>query len=95
MTLAMFFCCAGSDDPGPLFLLCHVLGFLVLGAKDMFDRAMQIEKNVARIEHNSGDYRIIVTVEHREAATITQDEAQMLLTNEWQFLFTQKVRFGG
>jgi hypothetical protein len=32
---------------------------LCLRSKSVFGKAMQIEKNVARIEHNSEDYRIV------------------------------------
>ncbi len=61
----------------------------------MFGTAMQIEKNVARVEHTSDDCRIVVTVERRHAAAITQEEAEILLTREWPLLFTQRIRFGG
>ena len=61
----------------------------------VFGKTMQIEKNVATIEQNSDDYRIVVTVEHRHADAITQEEAEILLTKEWPFLFTQRVRYGG
>lgn len=56
---------------------------------------MQIENNIARVERNSGDYTIVVTVEHRGAVTITQEEAEILLTQEFPFLFTQRKRYGG
>jgi hypothetical protein len=55
---------------------------------------MQIEKNVAKIEHNSDDYRIVVTVEHLRADAITQEEAEIALTKRWQLLFTQRFTYG-
>ena len=61
----------------------------------MFGKAMHIEKNVARIERDSDDYRILVTVENRRADAITQEEAEIILTKEWPLLFTQRVRYGG
>ena len=48
---------------------------------------MHIEKNVARIEHNVDDYRIVVTVERRNAAAITPEETEILLTKQLPFLF--------
>jgi hypothetical protein len=56
---------------------------------------MQIEKNVATIARDVGDYRIVVTVEHRGAETITQKEAEIVLTKEAPLLFTQTMSFGG
>ena len=56
---------------------------------------MQIEKNVAKIEHDADDYRIVVTVEKRRAETITQQEAEIVLTRQIPVLFTQRVKFGG
>jgi hypothetical protein len=41
-------------------------------------KPMQIEKNVAKIEHVAGDYRIIVTVEHLNAANIKQEDAETM-----------------
>jgi hypothetical protein len=60
----------------------------------MFNRPMQIEKNIARIEDNSGGFTIVVTVERRGTVTITQEEAEILLTQEFPFLFTQRKRYG-
>ena len=51
---------------------------------------MQIEKNVAKIEHVADDYNIVVTVEHRHAATITKEEAEILLTKAMSVLFPHK-----
>jgi len=56
---------------------------------------MQIEKNVATIARDAGDYRIVVTVEHLGAETITQKEAEIVLTKEAPLLFTQRMSFGG
>ena len=56
---------------------------------------MQIEKNVATIARDAGDYRIVVTVEHRGAETITQKEAEIVLTKEAPLLFTQRIGFVG
>ena len=50
---------------------------------------------MARIEYNLEDYCIVVTVEHRHAGAITQEEAEIVLTKEWPLLFTQRVRYGG
>lgn len=60
----------------------------------MFNRLMQIEKNIPRIEHNSGEFTIVVTVARRGTVTITQEEAEILLTQEFPFLFTQRKRYG-
>ena len=60
----------------------------------MFGKPMQIEKNVAKIEDNSDDYRSVVTVEHRTADTITQEEAEIVLTKRFPLLYTQSVTFG-
>jgi hypothetical protein len=56
---------------------------------------MQIEKNVAKIDHVAEDYRIVVTVEHQHAATITKEEAEIVLTKVMPDLFKQRVRYGG
>jgi hypothetical protein len=60
----------------------------------MFGKPMQIEKNIAKIEHDSDDYRILVKVESRCSNTITQEEVEIILTKEWPLLFTQRVRYG-
>jgi len=56
---------------------------------------MQIENNVATIEHTTGDYRIVVTVEHLNAPDIKQEDAEIVLTNNMLRLFSQRQRFGG
>ena len=56
---------------------------------------MQIKKNVVKIEHTAGDYRIVVTVEHLNAADIKQEDARIVLTNNMLPLFSQRQRFGG
>jgi len=58
-------------------------------------KPMQIKKNVAKIEHTAGDYRIVVTVEHLNAADIKQEDARIVLTNNMLPLFSQRQRFGG
>ena len=58
-------------------------------------KPMQIEKNVAKIEHTAGDYRIVVTVEHLNAADIKQEDAEIVLTNNMLLLFSQRQRYGG
>jgi hypothetical protein len=58
-------------------------------------KPMQIEQNVAKIEHTAGDYRIVVTVEHLNAAAIKQEDAEIVLTNNVLLLFTQRHRHGG
>ena len=56
---------------------------------------MQIKKNVVKIEHTAGDYRIVVTVEHLNAAEIKQEDAEIVLTKNILLLFTQRQRSGG
>ncbi len=56
-------------------------------------RTMFIEKNVAKIEKNVDDYRIVVTVEHRHADGITQEEAEIVLTQNVLLLFSQRNKF--
>ena len=58
-------------------------------------KPMQIEKNVAKIEHTAGDYRIVVTVEHLNAADIKQEDAEIVLTQNILLLFSQRQRYGG
>jgi hypothetical protein len=58
-------------------------------------KLMQIENNVATIEHTTGDYRIVVTVEHLNAPDIKQEDAEIVLTNNMLRLFSQRQRFGG
>ncbi len=43
-------------------------------------RPLQIEKNVATLEETVGDYRIVVTIERLNSATISEDEAERALT---------------
>jgi hypothetical protein len=56
---------------------------------------MQIEKNVAKVDHTVGDYRIVVTVEHLNAADIKQEDAEIVLTQNILLLFSQRQRYGG
>lgn len=49
----------------------------------MFSRPTQIEKTTARIENKSGDYAIVVSEEPRETVTITQEEVEILLAQEF------------
>jgi hypothetical protein len=56
---------------------------------------MQIEKNVATIEHTTGDYRIVITVEHLNAADIRQEDAAIVLTKNVPLLFSERHRYGG
>jgi len=58
-------------------------------------KPMQIERNVAKSEHTAGDYRIVVTVEHLNAADIKQEDAEIVLTNNVLLLFSQRQRVGG
>jgi len=58
-------------------------------------KPMQIERNVARIEHTADDYRIVVTVEHLNAAEIKQEDAEIVLTNNVLLMFSQRQRLGG
>jgi hypothetical protein len=66
-----------------------------LKEKNVFGQAMQIENNVATIERDADDYHIVVTVEHRRAQAITQEEAEIVLTKTAPFLFSPMYRFGG
>jgi hypothetical protein len=59
----------------------------------LFGKAMQIEKNVAKIEREESDYRIVVTVERRHAEAITQQEAEIQLTKVLPLMFTQRHRY--
>jgi hypothetical protein len=59
----------------------------------MFAKPMQIEKNVAKVEREESEYRIVVTVEHRNAEVITQDEAEIQLTKVLPLMFTQRRRY--
>jgi len=53
-------------------------------------KPMQIEGGVAKIEHDTTDnYRIVVTVQNRNGDT-TEEDAQIILTRELKFLFTQR-----
>ena len=54
---------------------------------------MQIENNVAKTEREQGDYRIVITIEHLHAQTITQKEAEIELTGALPFMFTQRRRY--
>jgi hypothetical protein len=57
---------------------------------------MQVEKNVATLEENIGEYRILITIERRSAATISEDEAERALTKAKRQIFQiEKHRFGG
>lgn len=56
---------------------------------------MQVEENAAKIEDDTDDYRIIITVEKRRSEAITREEAEMVLTRQMPLLFTQRVRSGG
>jgi hypothetical protein len=55
---------------------------------------MQIEKNVATIQRDADDYRIVVTVERRGSEAITQQEAERVLTKIVPLLFRQRITFG-
>lgn len=61
----------------------------------MFQRSMSIDKNVATIQHESDEFRIVVTVERRGSEEISRDDAEIELTRTMPPLFTQHVRFGG
>jgi hypothetical protein len=61
----------------------------------MFQKPMSIEKNVATIQNESDEFRIVVTVERRGSENITQDDAEIELTKTMPLLFNQRVRFGG
>ncbi len=61
----------------------------------MIGQPMQIQKNVARIERDADEYHIVVTVERRGAEAITQEDAEIVLTEAVPRLFTQRCRFGG
>jgi hypothetical protein len=64
-----------------------------LREKNVFGQAMQIKKNVATIEHDEDDYRIVVTVEHRGAEAITQKEVEIALTKAAsELLSTQRIK---
>jgi hypothetical protein len=59
-------------------------------------KPMQIERNIAKLEENIGEYRIVVTVERQNAATISEDEAERALTKaELQIFQIERYRFGG
>lgn len=59
-------------------------------------RPMQIEKNVALLEHDEGDYHVVVRIEHRRNDVISEDEAERILTKAAPSLLQiQRVRFGG
>lgn len=63
----------------------------------MFRRSkpFQIEKNIATLEENIGEYRILITIERRNAATISEDEAERALTNAKPHIFQiEKYRLG-
>lgn len=62
--------------------------------KNMFGKAMQIENNVATIQHDAEDYHITVTVERRSASAISQEDAETVLTRVMPLLFTQRIRLG-
>jgi hypothetical protein len=53
--------------------------------KNMFGKTMQIENNVATIQHDAEDYHITVTVERRGASDITQEDAETVLTRVMRF----------
>lgn len=56
---------------------------------------MQIEKNIATLEENIGEYRILVTIERRNATTISEDEAERALTKAKPQIFqVERYRFG-
>ena len=59
----------------------------------MFAKPMQIEKNVAKVEREESEYRIAVTVEHVRSETITQEEAEIVLTRALPLMITQRRRF--
>lgn len=64
-------------------------------ASNSLHKPMHIEKNVAKIERDADDYRIVVTVEKRRAEKITQEKVEILLTQQMQYLFKQRVRSVG
>jgi len=57
---------------------------------------MRIEKNIATLEENIGEYRILITIERPNAATISEDEAERALTKAKPQIFQiEQHRFGG
>jgi hypothetical protein len=56
---------------------------------------MQIAKNIAKIEQQESEYRVVVTVERLNGEKITREGAEIVLTRVMPTLFTQKQRFRG
>ncbi len=56
---------------------------------------MNLANNAATVETLAGDYRIVVTIEHPNATTISQDEAKIVSTKNAPTLIAHRLRLGG
>ena len=61
----------------------------------MFGQQLNIEGNKASSIREVDGYRISLIVERLDDGPITQDQAQIVLTNNVTTMFTQRVSFGG
>lgn len=61
----------------------------------MFGQQMHVDGNKASSVREVDGFRISLIVERSDGEPITQDEAQLILTNNIMTMFTQRARFGG
>jgi hypothetical protein len=61
----------------------------------MFASRMHIENNTATVERDTGEYRIVISVQRKDAKAITQSETEEVLTTNLLTMFNQRASFGG
>jgi len=61
----------------------------------MFGQQMHVDGNKASSIREVDGFRISLIVEKTDGEPITQEEVQIILTNNIMTMFTQRVTFGG
>jgi len=59
-----------------------------------FDKKFSLEGDTSMTQHDTGEYRITLTVERNDGKAITEGEAELVLTKTLPIMFTQKISFG-
>ena len=60
----------------------------------MFGRELDIENNVASSVRQNDKYKIVLSIERLDGKPITEEEAQIVLTQNIATMFTQRTSFG-